>query len=141
MKTSTIFLLTTLLLSLNSYSQSYNRQSRSFDILANPDRSFNSRNQATTNQKTPQFQSQRKMLPLSDSTFLISGKVLINLKADAYKLIFGLSQEAVTSKGCNDTINARIEKFIKDLGKIGIGESEKPRPRAGEKLPKTFLGF
>jgi uncharacterized protein YggE len=69
-------------------------------------------------------QNQLTKLYLSDTTFIIQGKVLKNVKADFYVAIFALTQEAPTLKISNTRINERLNNFINNMKKSGIRDSD-----------------
>lgn len=66
----------------------------------------------------------QKSVYLTDSTFLIEADVLANVIADSYVVTFGLSEEAVTVKECNEKIGKRTQNFISDLKKLGYSDSD-----------------
>jgi len=57
---------------------------------------------------------------LSDSTFLIQANVLMNVIADSYVATFGVSEISTSLPDANAKIDARIEKFVAALTKLGI---------------------
>jgi uncharacterized protein YggE len=63
-------------------------------------------------------------LYLTDSTFIIEGSVLKNVVADGYIATFGLAEEGMSLKDCNERINSRINDFIAALAKFGIQKNE-----------------
>ncbi|MEI7486837.1 MAG: SIMPL domain-containing protein [Chryseobacterium sp.] len=58
----------------------------------------------------------------TDSTLVISVKVLMNQTADKYKIILGVNEEALTPKKSIEGINQRINGFIKKISSLGIKE-------------------
>ena len=54
------------------------------------------------------------------SYYAIEASVLINLKPDAFVVVFGVNEEAKTSAESNDKVNARINDFTKSLGSLGV---------------------
>lgn len=54
-----------------------------------------------------------------NSGMIIPAHVQINVKADEYVAIFGLSHEGRTIQDCNQKLNAQIENFIGQLKNIG----------------------
>ena len=54
-----------------------------------------------------------------NSGMIIPAHVQINVKADEYVAVFGLSQEGRTIQDCNQKLNAQIEKFAGELKNIG----------------------
>jgi len=61
---------------------------------------------------------------LSDSTMLVSAGVLMNVLADEYVAVFGVSEEGTTVAECNDKIGKRINNFISGIKKLGIGTKD-----------------
>jgi uncharacterized protein YggE len=61
---------------------------------------------------------------LSDSTFIIQACVLKNVIADGYIATFGLAEEGLTLKECNERITERINNFIAALVKFGIQKND-----------------
>lgn len=59
-------------------------------------------------------------LYLSDTSFLIESNVVINVIADSYIAVFGVSQEANSLKSANEKINERIQTFINSLQTNGF---------------------
>lgn len=57
---------------------------------------------------------------INDSTMLVTARVLKYVKADEYVAVFGLAVEAPTVIQCNTKIDQQIDKFVKDLPKLGI---------------------
>ncbi len=60
----------------------------------------------------------------TDSTLLISTRVLLNRVPDFYFVVLGVSQEGKTVKEGLVAINARIDRLIKSLGSIGVKQGE-----------------
>ncbi len=56
--------------------------------------------------------------------YFVEANVAINVKADAYVTVFGLSQEAMTAAESNDKINRLIAAFIKDLDGLGVKKND-----------------
>jgi uncharacterized protein YggE len=61
-------------------------------------------------------------LYIDDNSFIIKAKVLVNVVADSYVAIFGLSEESISLEDCNNKIEKRISGFKSSLRKIGIPE-------------------
>ncbi len=59
-----------------------------------------------------------------NSGMIIPAHVQINVKADEYVAIFGLSQEGRTVQDCNLKINTQIENFIGELKTIGVNSGD-----------------
>lgn len=52
--------------------------------------------------------------------YFVETNVAMNVKADAYVAVFGLSQEAMTAAESNDKVNRLIAAFTKDLDGLGV---------------------
>jgi len=61
---------------------------------------------------------------LSDSTMLVQAKVLMNVLADEYVVVFGVAQEGETVSESNDKITKRIDNFISEIKKLGISSKD-----------------
>ena len=60
-------------------------------------------------------------IPLPDNSgMIIPAHVQVNVKADEYVGVFGLSQEGRTVQDCNQKINTQIEKFAGELKNLGV---------------------
>src|SRR5262249_18929304 len=60
-------------------------------------------------------------IPLPDNSgMIIPAHVQINVKADEYVAVFGLSQEGRTIQECNQKVNTQIENFTGELKNIGV---------------------
>lgn len=57
---------------------------------------------------------------VTDSTFTVNVKILLQKTADKYVLTLGLNQEAQTPKDCNAKITERINGFLQKLKNIGL---------------------
>lgn len=60
----------------------------------------------------------------TDSTLIITVKVLMNKTADQYKLTLGLNEEAATPKIAIENINRRISGFMKRISSMGIKDND-----------------
>ncbi len=60
----------------------------------------------------------------SDTTIVISSKVIMNVKADGYIAIFGVSQLDETIESCQKLIDERINNFKTALKTIGINDNQ-----------------
>ena len=56
----------------------------------------------------------------TDSTVVFNASILLNEKADFYKLTLGVNEEKATIKDATDGINNRIKSFEKKLFSLGI---------------------
>ena len=61
---------------------------------------------------------------LTDSTFIISASVAINVIADQYVVTFSTTEEAADVSACNSKIDKRISAFRADLKKLGIADKD-----------------
>lgn len=60
----------------------------------------------------------------TDSTLTINANVLLNQKADRFKITLGLNEESGSSKKAIENINLRIEHFLRRLSSLGIKKEE-----------------
>jgi len=63
---------------------------------------------------------QKRNIISTDSTLIISAKVLLNKEADYYSISIGVIQEGKTVVECMDKINTRISSVKKGFNKIGV---------------------
>jgi len=82
--------------------------------------------------RNSQFKSRKRIIAISDSTFLVSARVLMNLDADSYKLTFSLTQEAESIKRCHELINNKISDFTKGIENLGIKKEDIYVDRIGQ---------
>jgi uncharacterized protein YggE len=61
---------------------------------------------------------------LTDSTFLIEAQVLMNVKADQFVAVFGVTEEGGSVEEGNEKIDKRIAAFIADVKSLGIPEGD-----------------
>lgn len=61
---------------------------------------------------------------LTDSTFIVSANVLMNVTADSYVATFGVADSAATVQESNDQINKRIAGFTAALAKMKINTAD-----------------
>ena len=66
----------------------------------------------------------KRTIYTTDTSLVISAKILLNQEADIYLVSVGLNQEEKTVKECNEKINERIQKLIQSLEVLGIQESD-----------------
>ncbi|HBX53770.1 MAG: hypothetical protein A2275_02200 [Bacteroidetes bacterium RIFOXYA12_FULL_35_11] len=62
--------------------------------------------------------------PEKDTVIVLETNVLMNVKADAYIAIFGISQVSEKIENCHEMINNRISGFLNSLQTIGINTEE-----------------
>lgn len=61
---------------------------------------------------------------LTDSTYMISAKVMMNILPDAYIAVFAVQEEALTVTECNKQIKTRIDNFKSALKRLGVKEDD-----------------
>lgn len=91
---------------------SVNAQHSGNQVYQNQSQSYN-RNPVTT-----------QSISSTDSTLIITSKVLLNQKADNYLLTIGVNQSAKTVLEASQIINSRIEKVISKSKGLGIGKND-----------------
>ena len=60
----------------------------------------------------------------TDSTLVVSARILVNKQPDFYMVSLGISQEAETVKKSLQSINARIEQFSSGLNALGVDKED-----------------
>ena len=65
-----------------------------------------------------------KHIYATDSTLTINANILLNQKADQFKITLGLNEEAESPKKAIDNINLRIANFLKKLNSLGIKKDD-----------------
>ena len=78
---------------------------------------------AEQNEKTKRVQSKEEMPPSATSMF-VEASVLMNVKADEYVAVFGISQECATVAECNEKMDATVSAFLARLKQFGIGRDD-----------------
>jgi uncharacterized protein YggE len=63
-------------------------------------------------------------LPPTDSSMFVDAAVLMNVKADEYVAVFGISQEGATVQEANDKMNAVVRQFTEALKALHVRESD-----------------
>jgi uncharacterized protein YggE len=81
-------------------------------------------NQNSYSSNIKEFNNQRYLMYLSDSSFLIQAKVLKNVTADYYIAVFGIDQSNTDVKTATEMINRRISNFLKNLQTLDIKEDD-----------------
>lgn len=56
--------------------------------------------------------------------YLIEANVAMNMRADAYVVVFGAAQQAATAAESNSKINSQIAAFTRDLENLGIKRAD-----------------
>ncbi len=78
---------------------------------------------ADQNEKNKRAQTKEEMPPSPTSMFL-EASVLMNVKADEYVAMFGVSQECAAVPECNQKMDATVGEFSSQLKKMGIGQDD-----------------
>lgn len=78
---------------------------------------------AKQNERNKRALSQSEAPPNSASMF-VEASVLMNLKADEYVAVFGVSQECGAVPECNQKMDATTNQFVGELKQLGIGSEE-----------------
>ena len=78
---------------------------------------------AEQNEKNKRTQTKEEMPPSATSMF-IDASVLMNVKADEFVAVFGISQECVTVAECNQKMDATISQFSSQLKQLGVGRDD-----------------
>ena len=82
---------------------------------------YSESNRTETNRKLAKEPIAFGAIALPDSSgLIIPAHVQINVKADEYVAVYGLSQDGRTVQECNQKINAQAENFIGELKNIGV---------------------
>jgi len=78
---------------------------------------------ARQNERSKRAQAQTEVPPSATSMF-IEASVLMNVKADEFVAVFGLSQECGTVAECRQTMDATVNQFSGELKQLGIGSDD-----------------
>lgn len=62
--------------------------------------------------------------PPTGTSMFVEANVLMNLKADEYVAVFGVSQECGAVPECNQKMDATINQFAGELKQLGIGSED-----------------
>lgn len=62
--------------------------------------------------------------PPTGASMFVEASVLMNLKADEYVAVFGVSQECGAVPECNQKMDATINQFAGELKQLGIGSED-----------------
>ena len=66
----------------------------------------------------------KEEMPPTGTSMFIEASVLMNVKADEYVAVFGVSEECVTVPECNQKMNSTIDGFSGELKRLGISGDE-----------------
>lgn len=78
---------------------------------------------AEQNEKNKRVQTKEEMPPSATSMF-VEASVLMNVKADEYVAVFGISQECATVAECNEKMDATVGAFSVQLKQLGINRDD-----------------
>ncbi|HEY0547211.1 MAG TPA: SIMPL domain-containing protein [Pyrinomonadaceae bacterium] len=78
---------------------------------------------ATQNEKNKRTTAQGEAPP-SATTMFVEASVLMNVKADEFVALFGITQECATVPECNQKMDEAINSFSADLKMLGIGRDD-----------------
>ncbi len=67
--------------------------------------------------------TQEELPPTGTSTF-VEANVLMNVKADEWVAVFGITQEGETLAECGEKMDATVKTFSAELKKLGIGDGQ-----------------
>lgn len=78
-----------------------------------------------SNAQRKQVQTNTGVLVSADKrVYSIEASVLLNAKADAYVVVFGVQQESPTAAESNTKADAKADAFIKVLNAMGVGSAD-----------------
>src|SRR5882724_5286849 len=66
----------------------------------------------------------REEMPPSATSMFVEASVLMNVKADEYVAVFGITQEGSTLAECLQKMDSTVQNFSSDLKPIGIGPAD-----------------
>lgn len=66
----------------------------------------------------------KEEMPPSATSMFIDASILMNVKADEFVAVFGISQECATVAECNQKIDATIGEFSSKLKSLGVGRDD-----------------
>jgi uncharacterized protein YggE len=78
---------------------------------------------AEVNERTKRVPVQGEAPPNSTSMF-VEASVLVNVKADEYVAVFGVSQECANIPECNQKMDATVGAFTASLKTLGVGAED-----------------
>ena len=85
--------------------------------------SINNANEAY-NYRQVQQQAYYPVYSSNDTSFTVEAKVMMNVKADEYVIIFATSQVGETIENCHDVINKRLDNFINSVLPLGVKKED-----------------
>jgi uncharacterized protein YggE len=66
----------------------------------------------------------KEEMPPSATSMFLDASVLMNVKADEFVAVFGVSQEGTTLEECNQKMAAVLSQFSNDLKQMGVGAND-----------------
>ena len=81
------------------------------------------RTKAELSERAKRVLTKDELPPTGTSTF-VECNVLMNVKADEYVVVFGITQEGATLAECSSKMDARVKAFAADLKPLGIGDAD-----------------
>ena len=78
---------------------------------------------AKQNERNKRVLAQGEAPPTATGMF-VDASVLMNVKADEYVAVFGLSDECAAVAECNQKMDARVNEFSAELKRLGIGGND-----------------
>ena len=76
---------------------------------------------AVQNERSKRTLTKEEMPPSGTSTF-VEANVLMNVRADEYVVVFGISQEGETVADCGRKMDATVKQFSDELKTLGIAD-------------------
>ncbi|MEM6804480.1 MAG: SIMPL domain-containing protein [Bacteroidota bacterium] len=85
-------------------------------------------------QQKPRHKNLNQLSPIaiSDTSFLITAKILMNLNADSYRLTLSLNQEVKSIQECKKLIDNRIKTYLTAIEPLDIGKDNIYIDRTGQ---------
>lgn len=66
----------------------------------------------------------KEEMPPNATSMFLDASVLINVKADEYVAVFGISQDGATLEECNQKMAGAVAQFSADLRRLGVGPND-----------------
>jgi len=86
--------------------------------------SINNANEAYNYRQPQQQAAYYPVYSSNDTSFTVEAKVMMNVKADEYVIIFATSQVGETIENCHDVINKRLDNFINSVLPLGVKKED-----------------
>ncbi len=81
------------------------------------------KSKAEQNERNKRLLTEHELPPTSTSMF-VEANVLMNVKADEYVAIFGISREGDTPDDCQEKMDTTLQEFTAELEKLGIDRDD-----------------